>query len=90
MDHGYRRNSKAAKELPMLKETLDKLLGSGQLNSSHCDNTARNLYRVTGYRAFIPDVDEGDCARPNLEAGRCSALDLSLTPIVAFVNGKER
>lgn len=53
-------------------------------------DTAHRLHRVKGYRAFIADVDEGDCARPNIQPARSSGLDLSLSPILPMLPGRER
>lgn len=37
----------------------------GELAPERLDSVNRRLYRLSGYRSFIADVDERDSARPN-------------------------
>jgi hypothetical protein len=38
----------------------------GELGAQSFDNSHLRLHKVSGYRQFIPDVeDSGDCANPN-------------------------
>lgn len=75
---------------PLSYFVLQRRQQMGDLHQMPSD-TAHRLHRVKGYRAFIADVDEiGDCARPTIEPARSSGLDLSLSPLMPFVNGKER
>jgi hypothetical protein len=40
----------------------------GELGSSAFDSSHRHIHKVSGYRAFIPDVeDTGDRLRPNAD-----------------------
>lgn len=54
-----------ATELSYLVLERQRRLGELPLPNQDCAH--RRAYRVTGYRAFIPDVDELDNANPNLE-----------------------
>lgn len=76
---------------PLSLQVLQRRKQMGDLHQMPGDCSYGRLRAVKGYRQFIADPDMGgDEAQPGISTPRASTLDLSLSPLMPFVNAKER